>query len=98
MNQTVKLRKNHSCKPYIIYNVAGEFMCDECGKTFDFIELGLKAKDLQQYYDAFDNPKDSNYEHDLGMMNHFKDREIEALTKENKKLKRIMKKNEEMLN
>ena len=67
----------HNCNDFTIYLAGGWFQCDKCGKEYFFTDLGLKAKDLEQYYEFWDNPKDVNYENDKEMMEWLREKEKE---------------------
>ena len=72
-------RIDHNCNDYTIYKAGGYFSCEHCGEEYFFTELGLKAKDLEQYYEYWNNPKDVNYENDKDMMEWLK--KCESITK-----------------
>lgn len=71
----------HNCNDHTIYGAAGFFTCEECGKEFFFTDLGLKAKDLEQYYEFWNNPEDPNYENDKEMMEYLRKKELEVIKK-----------------
>lgn len=71
------IRKNHTHKPYIIYNAGGYFICDECGEEIYYTDLGLTWKDLIPYYEFYNDPTNSNYEDDKEAIEFFKEREME---------------------
>lgn len=76
---------NHKCKNWFINACGGEVYCDVCGNSGFFTEFGITAKDLINEGGYNDPDKDGTIpEHDVEMIEHFYQCEIDHLKKESK--------------
>ncbi len=75
---------NHNCKNWWVNLAGGQVYCDMCGEEYFFTDLGIKAKEIihSGEYDLID--ENGIPEHDLEMIQFFKEQEEE---KKSKKLK-----------